>query len=513
MRATWRLPLLLFIGSLLMQTAWILALPPFRGIDEFDHAYRAAAVARGEWVAQPASAASGRGQLVTVPRSIVDAATPECETYDYTGPADCRPVLDLGDGLVTVDSSAAAYNPVFYWLVGSPSRIFSGDSALYVMRIMTALLCSAFLALAGWATSLWARSRWPLVGLLVAMSPVAIYSTSIVAPNGLEMVAAIVTWMSLLGLVRRDLDAATQRALILAALPGALTLVTLRSLGPLWLALLLVTVIAAAGARWTVTLVRRHSSLLLVASTLVVAATLASLEWIHVAGTLNPLPNPTPYPNPVGNTLSQLPWWFFQSIAAFPTRTEQAPAVVYMGCILVGLALLVVGYRVAGRQLRMTIALSLALTIGVPVLLGIATYSQRGEIWQGRYGLPFGFGVMLVLGLALDATRPRHRLIRPVLLAGWLLLTVANIVSVANVLIEERSNSPLSGTVHWITPSTWMVVLPMLLGWVCWAAAAKPARQPERLVERLDAGAPTEGTQSGFSQVATPVGAAVQQTG
>jgi hypothetical protein len=40
-RTAWRLPALLVLGALVMQAAWILALPPFRGADEFDHAYRA----------------------------------------------------------------------------------------------------------------------------------------------------------------------------------------------------------------------------------------------------------------------------------------------------------------------------------------------------------------------------------------------------------------------------------------------------------------------------------------
>ena len=41
-------PLLLVVGALLTQAAWLLSVPAFRGVDEFDHVYRAAAVARGE---------------------------------------------------------------------------------------------------------------------------------------------------------------------------------------------------------------------------------------------------------------------------------------------------------------------------------------------------------------------------------------------------------------------------------------------------------------------------------
>ena len=71
---------LLAAGVLLVQLAWILTVPPFRGIDEFDHAYRAAAVAHGQWLPRASASVRGHGEYVEVA------------------------------------SGAARYNPVFYWL-------------------------------------------------------------------------------------------------------------------------------------------------------------------------------------------------------------------------------------------------------------------------------------------------------------------------------------------------------------------------------------------------------------
>src|SRR4051812_17846045 len=45
----WRVAALVLLATLLAQAAWILAVPPFRGMDEFDHAFRAAGVASGQW--------------------------------------------------------------------------------------------------------------------------------------------------------------------------------------------------------------------------------------------------------------------------------------------------------------------------------------------------------------------------------------------------------------------------------------------------------------------------------
>ena len=67
---------LFFAGALLLQAAWIWTLPPFRGTDEFDHAYRAAAVAGGESKPVRESNPDRRGDLVTVPRRQVTAAHP-----------------------------------------------------------------------------------------------------------------------------------------------------------------------------------------------------------------------------------------------------------------------------------------------------------------------------------------------------------------------------------------------------------------------------------------------------
>ena len=65
---------LVFSGLIVLQSAWILALPPFAAIDEFDHVYRAAGVAEGQWRLSEA-AEDARGLEVAVPPDVVDAAS------------------------------------------------------------------------------------------------------------------------------------------------------------------------------------------------------------------------------------------------------------------------------------------------------------------------------------------------------------------------------------------------------------------------------------------------------
>ena len=147
---TRRAVLLLLLGAALLQAAWILAMPPFRGADEFDHAYRAAAVARGEWRAG-AVATNGRGQYVEVPDALVRAAHDQCAALRYTGADNCTGLPGSRPGLTRSRTGSGSYNPVYYWIVGTVGRCCDGATSLYAMGVASALLCDLFLVIAAFA--------------------------------------------------------------------------------------------------------------------------------------------------------------------------------------------------------------------------------------------------------------------------------------------------------------------------------------------------------------------------
>ena len=153
----------ILLGLAILQALWIVTVPPFRASDEFDHAYRAAAVARGQWEATD-PAADGRGTLVSVPADLVTAAHAQCADLSYTGHDNCNPAQRNDDGTVLVASGAGAYNPVYYWVVGTIARPFEGAAALYAMRVASAALCLLFMGLAAWALSLRRRGAWSGAG-------------------------------------------------------------------------------------------------------------------------------------------------------------------------------------------------------------------------------------------------------------------------------------------------------------------------------------------------------------
>ena len=444
----------------------MLALPPFRGMDEFDHAYRAVAVAHGQWLSPGRTAADGRGELLTVTPGIVRDAGPACAQLQYTGHDNCHAASVRSDGTVTVASAAARYNPVFYWVVGTAARPFDGVAALYAMRLAGAVLCSLTLALAAWATGQWARTRWPLVALVATLTPVAAYSTVVAAPNGIEACAAVAVWSCLVGLV--GVPAATRRRLILVAALTALPLAGVRGLGPLWLAAALVTWLVQVGPRAAWQVLRCHPRLSLAASTVVVGVTLAATVWTLRVGSMELETGDVALTDPWRNTALAVPLWFLQSVAAFPYRDQPAPMVVYAAGGLAVLGLLVLGWHSADRRLRWTLTVAFALALGLPFALQVHVYEAAGDIWQGRYGWPLSLGVLVLAGYALDRRPPTRRTGGPVLLVGGLLWVLAHAVSTTDVLVDELRSSPLSGDPRWVTGPPWLVPVLTVLGVLAW---------------------------------------------
>lgn len=461
---------LMAIGMLLLQLAWLVAVPPFRGSDEFDHAFKAAAVARGEWFPSPTAATRGTGAWVHVPADLVSAARPQCQALPYTRNDDC--VGTRKGDTVRVASGAGRYNPVFYAVVGTPALPFSGYHALYVMRLATVLLgwllfCGAIAATRGWATS-----PWPFVALAVASTPVLVYSASVVAPNGVEMMAAMMFWASLIGLARGGATAAGStvsdgRQLSLAAVSGAI-LVTTRSLGPVWCLLAVLTVAVAlrpSRNRWR-DLGRRRSAW--AAGCAVVAATLLSTWWILKMGPLKLATGAQPAtPLSLGarvrTVLHDVPVSMLQSIAAFPFRNQPTQPVVYACFLVLFIGVLIVALRASTTWPRAAIVATCVVAVAAPVLIQVATYNQYGSQWQGRYALPYAVGTVLVAGAALD--RHGARRVPPQLtLIALMLFVVAQAVGPVDVFRNESRHSPLAGTSAWFQPSPWAIGLSAVVG-------------------------------------------------
>ena len=449
-----------------MQAAWILALPPFRGIDEFDHAFRAAAVADGQWLPSYEVAPQGRGDLIEVPTSIVRAAQPVCESYEYTGRDNCHPVRTVSADTVLVASAAGRYHPVFYWVIGAPASFFEGATALYAMRLASAALCATLIALAGYCISLWARTKWPYVGLFAALSPVAVYSTAVAAPNGIEIVAGLSLWASLIGLANEHADSRMRIRLLLVSIPALLVLTTVRPLGPAMTALILATVLILLGLQGARRTFKEHPRLVCLLGALATLAVSANFWWVKSTSAMYVAFEDTQWAttNPLTASFAKLPVWTLQTIAAFPVRNEPAPTFVYAAWLTFLPILLITATRLRTGNTQHALVVSSAIAILLPVALSIMTIQQTGPIWQGRYGLAYTVGVPLLAGFALDRDNFRHRLAPGTVALGWLTLVAAHAVSAQNVLISESVESPLADDPSWIFIHPWAPAALMVAG-------------------------------------------------
>ena len=439
---------LMAAGLLLLQLVWVFAVPPFRSTDEFDHAYRAASVARGEWMPDSTNATRGTGAFVTVPDDIVAAARPECSRLPYTFDNDCIGTRST-DGTV-VSSGAGRYHPVFYALIGTAALPFDGATALYAMRLANVLLCWIALAAALAALRTWATGAWPFVGFALVCSPMVIFNASVAAPNGFEMAASVSLWAALLGIARDP--AHRHRGLMTLAVLSSVVVVTLRSLGPLWVLLIVVAVCAVIPHPWTVlkTLAARRDVRL--GAAVVALATAASLAWILsaaslVIGTLK-VPDFVREAGPVVMYTRSMLLWVLQSIGAFPYRDTAAPPLVYVAYLVPVVWLIVGAFRRGRAKHRIVLASLVTLSLAIPLTITIATIDRHGLSWNGGYTIPFSMGIFLVSGVVLNdrSQGVRNRAAAPLFVA----YATAHVVALWGVLHKERDVSPSVANGNWV---------------------------------------------------------------
>lgn len=463
---------MVMLGVLCLQTAWALVVPPFRGSDEHDHAFKAAAVAAGDWSRVHETSPLGWGDFMTVPAHLPEAAEPICTDLPYTNRHNCRGIGDSTGGQRTVATSAARYNPVFYAWMGTAARPFEGAHALYAMRAASAIACAFLVALAVAATRRWSRSSWPMVGLVSVLTPTMTYSLAMAAPNGVELAAALVVWSALLGIAYRGPTTGG----VLMATVGAVPLVVVRGMGPLWMIMIALGVaLLVPGQRWR-TIVRRRSVWL--ASAVVLAAALYATWWSVTASTARVDDEVRFSGSPWTVLPGQVLLWLFQSVAAFPARNEMAPLPVYAVYLAVWGGVLAIGLRVARRKEQISVLALVLLVTGLPIAVTVLTYPALGTAWQGRYTFPVAMGVLLVCTAALDrASGSRWTGMRWPVPAVCSLALVAHVVAQVEVLAEESRTSPLTGDGSWLQPAVAVVLLLNVVGFALLARALADTSQ------------------------------------
>ncbi|MGA8256827.1 MAG: DUF2142 domain-containing protein [Nocardioides sp.] len=386
----------------IFQSGWLVAVAPFHAMDEFDHAYRATSVARGDWAPSHDLPANGRGFLVRTPADVVEAAEPACSALEYTLPDNCRATTAPDErGRVKVASAAATYFPAWYVIAGTSALPFDGDAALYALRVSNLLLCG-LLILGALAFSIRrARSWWPFASVLVACTPALVQATAVSAPNGFGFAGGLLFWAAVLALIR---DPASPTQPLVGVVTGATAVMVAHSTGVLWIALAALCLLPLLGPRLRTLVAVAATRRRVVATLVAVTGVAAAMAWYVLANGTN---------DPRGESLDLGPaprslyvrgpiLWTAQSVATGIFRNQMAPLAVYAVGLVALLLLLFLALGRGGRRGRWTLILLCVVSLAVPLALQVASYDDIGRAWQGRYAFPLSSGVILVAGHVID---------------------------------------------------------------------------------------------------------------
>lgn len=375
----------------LLAACWAVATPVGAAPDEPAHLVKGAAIWHGQWSGEDTPS----GQLVRVPEWIAETQSQTCFAFEPETTPDCAAPSTGDDDLVVSITSAGRYNPSYYLLTSWPVLLADDQGGVYAMRIASGLVVSLVTALGIGLLATWRTWRLPVLGALVAATPMTLFLGGVVNPNALENAAAFTAVAGMLTIV---LDQAHGRRLTVAVLVvGAVTAVgvNLRALGPLWLAIAVLAPLVLLSLPRLRGLVRHRG--VWTAAGLAVLGLAAAGAWTLRSNALAAgMDTPPPGTPGIGESPANGFLWTLLSsaeygqgiIGVFGWLDTPAPLGVFtLWAALLGVLLIPAGAVLRGRALLLVGGLAILLLLLPPILQGV--YIQRGGIiWQGRYALP-----------------------------------------------------------------------------------------------------------------------------
>ncbi len=426
------------MGVGLMLGAWSFVTPIGFAPDEPAQTTQAVAIVRGEFDVrvQPLD-----GQPVSWVRVPCWVDNP----WVRTQPPACTP----GHATTALaPTEFSNYPPLYYVVVGVPSLLLSGTAAIYAMRVAGDVLNAAIVALGIWLILRYYPRRTLLIGVLIALSPMALFLMAVVNSSGLEIAAAFAAWCGMLCVVThpevpRALAAWTAVALILLALS--------RPTSPL--DLLIIAIVLAVYVGWRDLRERWNPSVRRIWIPVALALAVAAL-FLVVDGAPHLIGGPPRHPagllSNMATTLRLTGGYVEQCVGDFGLLNIPAPTwviAVWTACLT---ALTAVALVLSGPCRRALPVLALAI-LAMTLALEAPKINAVGTYFQGRYILPMVVGFPLVASsFEWPGQRPvpRRFLTSSACVMGIVLL-------VAQVAAFERALQVYQGgvSINWLPPA------------------------------------------------------------
>jgi hypothetical protein len=339
----------------------------------------------------------------------------KCFQSPPTTPASCQPPWPAGGASVPSPTYTGRYPPLYYAVVGLPTLISSSIPAFYAMRLVGALVSALFLGLAGAVAAVWSRNRMLPIGILLAVTPMALYSAAVVNPSGLEICAAVCLWVSGVVLVREHLVDPPAGLIVVVAVSAAVLALS-RPISPLWLGIIGATLLAISDTRGLLALLRRRRFVQVALGSVALVMVLA-VAWIlavhsfDVQRGLVGLPVHASAFDVLKSSVRREGVWLQEMVGIFGSHETLAPLATY-AIWAVGIAVLGIAAVVVGRRRDVVALLTLvAACVVLPIAIQFLHARDLGIVWQGRYTLPAAVGIPIlgsvIVGHATSVSR-RH---------------------------------------------------------------------------------------------------------
>ena len=374
----WRLVMLVIAP---LTVLWSLVNPLFASPDEPAHMARA----------------QGFAHLDFAPPYETDGLpldAPECFKFNGTVTADCARNTWGADG-TEVSTKTRDYPPLFHAVAAVPAVFTSGEFGAYAMRVWLALVCTALIAMA--AALLSGRGRWPLIGLLLGLTPMSVFVASTVNPSGITVAFAA---LAVAGAVRQWVWRDPVRGSTIALVGGLLGLLLVRRDGIMTVGVLLAVF---APFWWSADLTARIRKIDWRRGSNIVLAVLTALVIVVF---VVPIGHRFLTNTEVGGNGSR--WqavkvmriYLDHMVGTFGWIDTYVGPELFLVAVVVAMTVVLLGFVGAETRGRASVAIAFGMLFVVPIVFGMFRYPY----FQGRYLLPIWLAVAVMSALAVGTT-------------------------------------------------------------------------------------------------------------
>jgi hypothetical protein len=404
-RRAWKLAGVFVLAYFLIGIAWIGSNPPGAAPDEPDHYVKALGLARfdiGEkYHASGATPIERRNISISRVVRIPENLTPDgyaCTAFDANATAACLP-RDTPPAHREIDhvTSVGAYPPFGYFLPGLLARQMDSPYRAFLAARFVELLVSCALLLLGVRHLIRWLGRWALLGAILGLTPIAVFSSSIVSTSGLEIMSAFSTAAVIIVAMRRPESLWDTGTLVTLAIAGS-ALPLSRQLGIVTLGVFLLVGLGCVGWRtiWRLAS-ERTLAVVLTAGSIAVSCALVALWELKYD-----------HPSETGPATSSAAWSRFlgrgfdivrSGIGVFGWLDTALPRWAIGGWIILAVLLCGMAVLLGNRRDRWTVLVLLAVTFVVTYVTYSTVFHPILADLQGRHVLPMFIFTPLLAGV------------------------------------------------------------------------------------------------------------------